>query len=227
MSQQDSDLIQRARNGDVEAVRELIEGRYADLYRFCRRMLASQADAEAATRQILGLALTGEAVASRMESIALDVCRTWLERRHHDSLPADELGTGDRHAEAATESDDARLLAALDRLPVDLRVPLLHRCLWGLAAADSARLLGVSEKLLGVRLEDAWLRIGEDTGIEATEVEGRLRAQLAAMPIPEEHRRTILEQALGAQEKRRIGLTVLTAVLTAIAFVVAVLVFVA
>jgi DNA-directed RNA polymerase specialized sigma24 family protein len=227
MSHKDAEWIRKARDGDVEAVRELIENRYADVYRFCRCLLHSQADAEAATRQVLGLALTGGGVDSTIDGIAMEVCRSWMDRRRHVSLPPDEHGTGDRHAPAATESDDARLAAALDRLPVDHRIPLLHRCLSGLGADESCRLLGTSEKILNVRLENARLRVAEDTGLDPDAVEDSVRDLLAAMPVPEQHRTTVLEEALGPQEKANTGAAVITAVLAALAFIVAVVLFAA
>jgi RNA polymerase sigma-70 factor (ECF subfamily) len=227
MARKDAELIQSAREGDVDAVRTLIETRYADLYRFCRRLLASQADAEAATRQILGLALTGEARDATLEGVALQVCRMWRERRHHDSLPPDEQGVGDRFAAAATESDDARLLAAVDRLALEHRIPLLLKHLLEVPDAEICRLLGVSEKALRVRLSNARSRMAEDTGVAPDQLDGRVAAVLAAVPASEEYRRTILAEALGAQEKSSAGTAVLAAALAAIAFIVAVAIFVA
>ena len=225
MSQKDAELIQKARNGEVDAVRELIETRYPDIYRFCRCMLGSQADAEAATRQVLGLALTGGGVDSTVDGLALEISRSWIDHRHHVSLPPDEHGEGDRHGEAATESDDVRLTAAIDRLPLDLRVPLLHHDLCGLAAGESCRLLGISDQFLAMRLENARLRVAEDAGIAPEAVDDRVREVLRAMPIPEEHRGAVLEQALGTREESGVGVAVVTAVLAAVAFVAAILIF--
>jgi DNA-directed RNA polymerase specialized sigma24 family protein len=208
-------------------VRELIEGRYDDLYRFCRIMLRSQADAEAAVRQILGLALTGEGVESTVDGVALRVCRSWLERRRHVSLPADELGEGDRFASAATESDDARLLAAVARLPLEQRVPLLHRAGGVVDETTSAKLLGVDDRFLENRLQNARLRIAEDVGIAVDEVEKRVADMVAALPALEQGKQAILDQALGEHEGSEVGMTVLTAAIAAVFFVVAVLYFVA
>ena len=225
MSHKDAEWIQKARSGDVEAVSALIKTRYADVYRFCRCMLNSQADAEAATRQVLGLALTGGGVDSTIDGLALEVCRSWLSRRGHVSLPPDEHGVGDRHSEAASETDDARLSAAIERLPYDLRVPLLHHCLCGLGVKESCRILGTSENILTVRMENAQLRVAEDTGVAPEEIEERVRALFESMPVPVEHRETVLEQALGSREKAGAGAAVITAVLAAVVFVVAILLF--
>jgi RNA polymerase sigma-70 factor (ECF subfamily) len=106
-----------------------------------------------------------------MSRIALNKCRDWARRRavrrffsfalpieaadaiSDDSVPVDRQLTD--------KAELARVRAAIAKLPSPIREPLVLRTIEGLTQAETAEILGISEKAVETRLYRARTRLTE------------------------------------------------------------------
>ena len=84
-------LIERSKNGDLQAIEELLKESYASVSYKCRRMLGNEQDAEDLTQEILLIIYTKlntlsdpEAYWGWLNRIATNRCYNFLERNHKD-----------------------------------------------------------------------------------------------------------------------------------------------
>jgi RNA polymerase sigma-70 factor (ECF subfamily) len=180
----DPALVRACQRGEPGALDALIRATYADVYALCRRMLANQDEAADATQEVYVrvtrsvLGFRGEsAFGTWLHRITVNVCLTALNKRtkaravgaapsytpfavpgdpRADRLAADEAGPAD-WAERADLA--ARCEAAVAQLPEDARTVVVLRDVEGLPTKDVAKLLGVSENVVKVRLSRAHARL--------------------------------------------------------------------
>ena len=103
--------------------------------------------------------------------IAINKCRDWARRRavrrfFSFALPieaaaaiSDEAIPADR--QRADRAELARVQDAIAKLPMALREPLILRTIEGLAQAETAQVLGISEKAVETRLYRARNKLSE------------------------------------------------------------------
>ena len=110
-----------------------------------------------------------------LATIALNKCRDWRRRRvvrrlFSFALPLDDGAdrlADDRSlpdAEIAGRQELARVSRAIAELPAALREPLVLRTLQDMSQAETAAILGISEKAVETRLRRARIRLAERLG---------------------------------------------------------------
>lgn len=150
----DSELVARARAGDLGAFDELVRRHSAPLFRYLRHNLHDHASAEELTQQAFvrawrGLAgFRGEAgFRTWLYRIATNLCINRVKRRRPtvelpEDLAADSRGEPDQqHRSRVREQAVAQ---ALDRLPADQRAALVLSVYENLGQAEIARVMGRS-----------------------------------------------------------------------------------
>jgi RNA polymerase sigma-70 factor (ECF subfamily) len=169
--------LERARAGDEAAFGELFRSFEPDVARLCARLLASPADAEDATseaflrsRQALEDYDPRRSFRTWLLSIAAHYCvdrlrRRNLERRLFETreLDADELvGPGPSPLQGALRAESQReVLAAIESLDDDYRVPIVLRYYAELDYAAIAESLGVTRNQVATLLFRAKRRLRE------------------------------------------------------------------
>jgi len=222
----DLELIERARAGDADALGTLVDGRSATLFRFADRLLDSGADAEAVVREtFLAAILDVKKAPVRLDSICEDFALAWDRERRWRSKPSDPVGIRNTFAGAATEALGARTLAAVERLPLDLRRPLLHRYLLGLDEAESMTRLGISARTLRLRLRSALARVAHEVPEYEDDLPSRLAAVLAAEEVPSGLADEIPNAILARRQGPGLALGVATAIGAIVIFVAAIKAF--
>jgi len=166
-----ADLVDAARSGDRAAFEQVVRLTYRETYTLALRLTGDEEDAADVSQETYLRAWRG---IGRFRGDA-DV-RTWLyritancaathlgrRRRHrHDQLgtsgaePADHHPAGDPEAAALAGAGLAELGAAVAALGPKLRAVLVLRDVYGLALAQIAEDLGISETAAKVRLHRA------------------------------------------------------------------------
>jgi RNA polymerase sigma-70 factor (ECF subfamily) len=180
----DPDLVRACQRGEPEALDTLIRATYADVYALCRRMLANPDEAADATQEVYVrvmrsvLGFRGEsAFGTWLHRITVNVCLTALRKRAKQretgvtagatpfaapgDLRADRLAGEDAGPEEWAERRDlaARCEAALELLPEDARTIVVLRDIEGLSTSEVAKLLGVTDNVVKVRLHRAHVKL--------------------------------------------------------------------
>ena len=151
----DRSLIDRARNGDLDAFESIVRARMDAVYRLTAAILGDEADARdaaqetfvAAWREIRRLR-EAERLDAWLQRIAVNAARQTLRsrgRRRVREIPSSLIASvPDPVSAASTAPSDAAILdAALARLPVDQRAILVLHHLEGRPLADLAAILDV------------------------------------------------------------------------------------
>ena len=164
----------RAAGGDRAAFTALMTHTKADLYRFIRRYVGDEGEAQ----DVLQEAYASAWLAMRrydptrpfdvwLRSIALNKCRDWSRRRGVRRIVRGVMGLDAPEARAVGEVspipedrlDDQRRAAdlrrALSDLPDTLKAPLLLATLEGRSHAEVASILGVTPKAVETRIARA------------------------------------------------------------------------
>lgn len=165
----DAEVVALALIGRQDAYRELLARYREPIYRFIR---ASTGDGEVAldlSQDTFIAAFSALASYDRsrpfltwLRQIALNKCRDWGRRRRlremlwrvapidvaHD-VPDDAIAVD---VQVADRAELARVNAAIARLPARLRETLILRTIEGLGQAETAEVLGISEKAVETRL---------------------------------------------------------------------------
>lgn len=162
--QADRWLVDRARAGDLGAYEMLIRRHRDRIYRIALRMLGSPSDADDVAQDVmiqLWTALSGFAGTSSFTTWLYRVVVNRALNHRRGQRPTHELVDADHPREA----DPARRvvggeelqagLAAIARLPEELRVPLVLVQLEGLSYRDAAAVTKTSEATLRGRLARA------------------------------------------------------------------------
>jgi len=183
----DAELVDLARGGDMAAFETLVDRHERRIYGLARRLTSSVEDAQDVTQDAFVSALRnlsslkdGKSFGPWLTSIAARLAIKTLRRRRDsrsvsldDSRP-EEGGSGDiqhlRHIadwraapdELARESDTRRHLdRAIAGLSPEYRAVFLLRDVEGLSVRETARLLGINEGNVKVRLLRARLALRE------------------------------------------------------------------
>ncbi len=194
----DPDLVRACQRGEPDALDTLIRATYADVYALCRRMLANPDEAADATQEVYVrvmrsvLGFRGEAAfGTWLHRVTVNVCLTALRKRSKQrevgttagltpfaapgDLRADRIAGDDAGPEEWAERRDlaARCEAALQLLPEEARTVVVLRDIEGLSTSEVAKLLGVSDNVVKVRLHRAHakLRALVDPGPETPKAE--------------------------------------------------------
>jgi len=151
----DRSLIDRARNGDLDAFETIVRTRMDVVYRLTFAILVNEADARdaaqetfvAAWRQLRRLR-EPDRFDAWLQRVAVNACRMTLRargRRRIREIPTSSVvAMADRSAtEPSAERDSRHLDAALARLPVDQRAILVLHHLEGRSLAELAAILDV------------------------------------------------------------------------------------
>ena len=174
----DAEVVALALAGRQDAFRELLARYREPIYRFIRASTGDAQEALDLTQDtfIAAFAALGRFDRSRplltwLRRIALNKCRDWGRRRRlrtmlwrtapidaaHDM--ADDAIAPD--VQAADRAELARVNAAIVRLPARLRETLILRTVEGLGQAETADVLGISEKAVETRLYRARSKLSE------------------------------------------------------------------
>lgn len=134
------DLMVAARAGDARAVEQLLTLHRPRIVVICRRVLRDDADADDAAQEALVAIVRGlgkfdgrSSFATWSHRIATNVCLDELRRRTRrpqgepGELDRFEDGRPDPADEVAASDDRTRLVAALDSLPEEFRLPVVLR----------------------------------------------------------------------------------------------------
>ncbi len=177
MPQEDSDLdlVQALQAGDDSALNALMDRHQEGLFRFVFRHIPNEADALELTTEVFARAYfnigkfrpTAKFV-TWLYHIALNVCRDHSRSRAYryslktvsadapgqeSEEPAQLSSTGrgpDQETEGREELD--ALERAIQELPEDVRLPLVLTALEGHSQAETAELLGITQKAVGMRV---------------------------------------------------------------------------
>ncbi len=165
----DAEVVALALIGRQDAYRELLARYREPIYRFIRASTGDAQEALDLTQETFIAAFSAldrydrsRPLLTWLRRIALNKCRDWGRRRRlramlwrttpidaahdvpDDGIAADVL--------AADRADLARVNAAIARLPSRLRETLILRTIEGLGQAETAEVLGISEKAVETRL---------------------------------------------------------------------------
>jgi RNA polymerase sigma-70 factor (ECF subfamily) len=189
-------LLKAAKTGDTQAIRALLDGVSATVYRFGRSFCGDPHDAEDVMQDVF-IALSGSLSRFRgdasLSSWAYVVARRSCTRRRRKrsaepdriaslDQPRESGGVGDipdERADPARISEANELRGVLERAIHDLPAPqrdvLMLRDVEGLSAAEAAGALGIGERAVKSRLHRGRLQVRAD-------VEAYRRGVLAPRP---------------------------------------------
>jgi RNA polymerase sigma-70 factor (ECF subfamily) len=177
----DPDLVRAVQRGDTGAMESLIAGTYAGVYALCLRLLGDRADAADATQEVYlrvvrsVLGFRGDAAfGTWLHRVTVNVCATALRRRGDLRARGQTAGITDLEAlggalraaddvETSVAGRDAarRAASAIAELPEDARAVVVLRDVQGLTTKEAAKVLGISEGAVKVRLHRAHARLRE------------------------------------------------------------------
>ena len=168
----DAALVRRCIAGEASAQRALVERHRAAIWRLARNATGSHEEAfdiaqEAFVSAFAALSRydTSRPFGAWLTRIALNKCRDWSRRRavrrlfeFHmpeglEAASADDAALPDRVVEGRGEL--AAVSRAIANLPARLKEVLLLRAIEGMSQAETAALLGISEKTVETRLARA------------------------------------------------------------------------
>ncbi len=168
----DAALIRRCLVNDSQAQRALVERYRPAIWRLARNATGSSEEAFDIAQQTFVAAFVAlprydaaRPFGAWVMRIALNKCRDWSRRRAvrrmfefampegHEGAFVDDTALPDRIAEGRAEL--AAVSRAISDLPTRLKDVLLLRAVEGLSQADTAALLGITEKAVETRLARA------------------------------------------------------------------------
>lgn len=163
MDPSDSELVRRAREGEIDAYAVLVRRYYPSCMRFALRMLRERADAEEAVQdaftsayRALGRYRDRDRFRTWLTQILVNRCRSVLRRRRREpALVAYEPGV-EVEAEAPAKwepSWSAEVQEALMRLPPALREAVLLHFVDGYRYREIARLTGAGVSAVKMRVK--------------------------------------------------------------------------
>jgi len=160
----DQDWVARSRNGDREAYEQLVVRHYRCVYALCLGMLANTEEAQDLTQETM---LVGfEKIRNLRQDdrfghwilqIARNLCIDAIRRRKLFARSLSLFGPQERNS-PQPRTDVA---AAIGKLPMELRIPIVMFYLDGREAAAIAERLQISKSSLYQRMRDARARLYE------------------------------------------------------------------
>jgi RNA polymerase sigma-70 factor (ECF subfamily) len=167
----DAQLVVRARDGDSDALRALVDRYYDDCWRFAYRMLGDRFDADDAAQETFLRAMAAlrdyhERAQFRqwLFTILVNQCRNALEargRRQRRFVSSEELSLDDarRGVIPPHALGDDELANAVARLAPEQREALLLRFGEGMDYAEMAEATGATQSALKMRVKRACDRL--------------------------------------------------------------------
>ncbi len=170
---EDAELLQRARDGDLEAFAELVRRSERRVRALLGRLLDDSRDVEEAAQDTfvqawrnLGRFRGQAAPATWFYRIAVNEAlqRTRRKRVETRPLQAEDLRQSSRGADTAAEEHELRvfLAARLRALPLELRVPVVLRDVEGWSNQEIADVLDLSLAATKSRIHRGRMRIREE-----------------------------------------------------------------
>jgi RNA polymerase sigma-70 factor, ECF subfamily len=167
-------LISRAREGDQEAFRQLVERYQGAVHNLAYRMLGDPQDAEDAAQEIfvriyrqLGRYDPGRKFSTWVLAIATNYCIDQLRRRRMQLVPLENIIPWARAREAGPEGEaitqEARdeVQRVIGQLPEKYRAPLVLRYFEELSCAEIAEVLGMPEGTVKTQIHRARKALGK------------------------------------------------------------------
>jgi RNA polymerase sigma-70 factor, ECF subfamily len=148
----DAALITAAREGDRDALEQLLRRHYDRIHLLCRRVTGNDADAADATQEALLAVVRGlgsfdgrSSFATWTYRVTVNACLDELRRRRRRAVPGlpEEDTRDDGTAFEAGVADRLRLDDALAQLPDEFRVAVVLRDVCDLDYAEIAAVLAV------------------------------------------------------------------------------------
>lgn len=177
----DRSLIDRARNGDLDAFESIVRARMDAVYRLTSAILGNEADARDAAQETfvaawreIGRLREPDRFEAWLQRVAVNAARQThraRSRRRVREIPSSTVVALADRAAGAPRADAAILDAALAMLPVDQRAILVLHHLEGRPIAELAQILGIPEGTAKSRLSAA--RRALATAISADAGRGR------------------------------------------------------
>lgn len=176
MMTDDSELAFRARDGDREAFRALLERHYDVVYRLAHRDLGQPSDAEDVAQEIC-LSLPRRLKSFRGDSrfstwlyrVVINACLDFRRKRGTAERLNQSYGeTAELLAEAERDRQrqSAWLYRALETLSEDLRQAALLVVAESLSHAEAGEVLGIKEATVSWRMHELRKRLKEIAGTE-------------------------------------------------------------
>lgn len=165
------ELVRAAKDGDSDALEDLIAGSYRPAYALALRLLgdpddAAEATQEAYIRMVRSLRRFREDGAFRtwLFKIVSNVCLTEMRRRSRREVPVAIEAVEDRDPLDVEEVATGRVLrreleGLVAELPETYRAVVVLRDIYGLSGEDTAEVLGISPGAVKVRLHRARKRL--------------------------------------------------------------------
>lgn len=178
----DGELASLALAGRQAAYRELMSRHKEPLFRLVRGTIGNADEAVDVTQEAFVAAFMAlkrydpeRPFRTWLSRIAINKCRDWARRRAvrhfltRTTPISDVFDLADDTASPETETSDraelVRVLAAMGRLPANLREALVVRAIEGLSQSEAAEVLGISQKAVETRLYRARSRLDEILGL--------------------------------------------------------------
>ncbi len=173
------DMIARAKNGDANALEQLITLYERPVLRTAWRMLGSREEAREATQEVflrffkyLDRFREGSQLQPWLYRIATNVCRDINRKRRREQRvfvdqesaqpQLDRLAGGEDQEQAAVAADEcAIVLEALETLPPKEREAVVLRDIEGLSTAETARAMGCLQITVRSHLSRARVKVKE------------------------------------------------------------------
>lgn len=167
---QDSELAERARNGDKQAFEELVRKHQAAIYSFALHFFRSPDGAEDSAQETFLRAYRflhtydpSRKFITWLYSIARNICiDRHRERTRHEQVSIDDVAPALLAEDDAKAADPMRrmeeheerrsLVEAIDALPEKYRTPILLCYMQGLPYQDASDILGISLNNLKIRI---------------------------------------------------------------------------
>lgn len=157
--------IEKAKQGDMSAMEDLVRKHYPTVYRFCARRLGcdiardiAQETFIAATRSIRRFN-EKSAFATWLLSIANNMCRNAARRRRLEMASPDGWLNASLISPESSIVDRETLRRALHNLTPEQREAVLLHEVEGLSYSEAAQVLGVPEGTVKSRLHFAFLKL--------------------------------------------------------------------
>lgn len=186
-AEDDRTLIERCQSGEASAQRALVERYRPAIWRLTRNATGSAEEAFDITQETFVSAFgalsrydPSRPFGAWLTRIAVNKCRDWSRRRAvrrvfelgvpagFETAVADDAALPDRVAEARAEL--AAVSRAIADLPLRLKEVLLLRAVESMSQAETAGLLGISEKAVETRLARAREKLSST--LRASDVRG-------------------------------------------------------
>lgn len=172
----DSDLIEKSRTGDPQAIEALVNEHQLAIYRLCFSILEDQDDAQDATQETF-IAVVKSLKSYRGDSalrtwifaIALNTCRAFLRKRQRQAALFADLNEASLNRASRKPSPERQaiqtemsqtVLNSIAQLNEKHRLPIILRYYHELSTKEIAEILNIRLGTVHSRLDTARKRIG-------------------------------------------------------------------